>query len=585
MSRDNVLTLAKISDITTRINSEQDLHSLLTVIMDSARELLHTEGASLLLYDEDSGDLIFDIARGDRSQLLAARRIPKGQGIAGQCAENRKPLIVADAQSDARVLKSVDEATGFVTRNLIAVPMMARDRLIGVLESVNTLDGRDFDSRDVRLLTFLSGMAGIAIHNRKLYQDLQGRVEELNCIYEISRTIQQHDTIDELLDSILGAIERVLELERLSLIMEDQQEDGGYHLTRTRGFDIGEGDIRIGPDQGVAGIVLRSGKPLLVRDVQKDLGFTPENASRYKTGSFISVPIMQDDRVIGLLNAADKKNGLPFDQFELKVLSTVGSQLASAYLRIISRRRDSEIKQYKKDLETAAQIQMNSLPEIPGEIAGIRMAARYEACRDVGGDFYDFHYHSDSILSLVMADVSGKGVPAALFMEYSKTLLASNIPIFLHPVRTLEKVNEEIFRGSRMGLFVTAMLIQVERDLARFRIASAGHNHQILYRKSSGDIESLSAGGPPLGAFPNANYKETIVHYEPGDLLILYTDGITEAHNQSFELYGEERLFSLVPEIGSQEPQDVARIIMEEVATFRSGMEPSDDTTLMAVRL
>ena len=136
-----------------------------------------------------------------------------------------------------------------------------------------------------------------------------------------------------------------------------------------------------------------------------------------------------------------------------------------------------------------------------------------------------------------------------------------------------------------MGLFVTAMLIQVERDLSRFRIASAGHNHQILYRKSSGNIESLSAGGPPLGAFPNANYKETIVHYEPGDLLILYTDGITEAHNKEFELYGEERLFSLVPDIGEQEPQDVARRIIEEVATFRDGVEPSDDTTLMAVRL
>jgi serine phosphatase RsbU (regulator of sigma subunit) len=577
------LTLSQISDIVFRINSEQDLESLLTIIMDTARNLLKTQGASLLLYDEETGDLVFDIARGDRSNILASKRVPKGQGIAGECARTKKPIIVNDAQNDPRLLRVIDQTSGFVTKKLIAVPMLARDKLIGVLEAVNTLDGRDFNQKDVKLLMFLSGMAGIAIHNRRLYDELKNRVEELNCIYEISQNIYQYDHIDQLLDGILQAISQVLEVERLSIILKEGKSD--FYVKKTLGFTLEEKDIRIDPEKGVSSIVLKSGEPLLVRDMVKDLGLSQENVVRYKTKSFISVPIKKDQEVIGILNVADKKNGMPFDQFELKVLQTVASQLSSAYQRIEARKREFEIKIYKKDLETAAEIQRNSLPDIPSEIAGMEIAAGYRACRDVGGDFYDFHYHSDNMISLVIADVSGKGVPAALFMEYSKTLLGSFIPRFLHPVKTLQEINEELIRNSRMGLFVTVMLIQIERDLRRIRVASAGHNHQILFRRSIKQIELLSAKGPPLGAIPDAEYKEKIYHYEPGDLLVLYTDGITEAYKENYVQYGEDRLFEMIQKNYEKKPKELVRLIFDDVQNFINGFEMMDDATLMIVRL
>lgn len=577
------LTLSQISDIVFRINSEQDLHSLLTIIMDTARNLLNTQGASLLLYDEDTGDLIFDIARGDRSNILARKRVPAGKGIAGECVKTRKPIIVNDAQNDPRLLRTIDESSGFVTKKLIAVPMLARDKLIGVLEAVNTIDNRDFTNRDIKLLMFLSGMAGIAIHNRRLYDELKNRVEELNCIYEISQTIYQYDQIEPLLDGILKSIAEVLEVERLSIILKEGNSE--FYVKKTLGFSLDDADIRIDPEKSVSSIVLKSGEPLLVKDMVKELGISSINAHRYKTKSFISVPIKKDDDVIGILNVADKKNGLPFDQFELKVLQTVGTQLSSAYQRIEARKREFEIKIYKKDLETAAEIQKNSLPDIPSEIAGMEIAAGYKACRDVGGDFYDFHYHSENMISLVMADVSGKGVPAALFMEYSKTLLGSYIPRFLHPVKTLQEVNEELMRNSRMGLFVTVMLIQIERDLSRIRVASAGHNHQILFRNSLKQIELLSAKGPPLGAIPGAEYKEKIYHFEPNDLLVLYTDGITEAYRENYEQYGEDRLFKLIQENYHRKPKELVQMIFDDVQKFIEGYEMIDDATLMIVRL
>ena len=578
------LTLGQISGIATRINSELDLPILLTVIMDTARELLHTQGASLLLYDPNTEELIFDIARGERSNILARKRIPKGQGLAGECARTRQPMIVNDAQNDPRLMRAIDEASGFVTRKLIAVPMEARGELIGVLEAVNTVDDRDFENRDIKLLTFLSELAGLAIFNRRLYSNLRDRMEELNCIYTISRTLHEHDDLEQLLDAILTAIEEVLDVERLSLVLRENAT-GDYMIRRTRGFSIEENDLRIDPEKGVSSMVLQSGEPLLVRDMKRDLGFSSENADRYKTPSFISVPILMEDHVRGLLNAADKKNGNPFDDFELKVLTTIASQLSSAIQRLDARTREVEIKMYRKDLETAADIQRHSLPVIPGEIAGLQMAAAYEACREVGGDFYDFHYHSDNLISLVMADVSGKGVPAALFMEYSKTLLGAHIPRLIHPVKALTEVNAELIRNSRMGLFVTVMLVQVERDLERLRIASAGHNHQILYRARTGKVELLSSQGPPLGTFEAAVYGEKIYHYEKGDLLVLYTDGISEAQKSNFEQYGEDRLFDLIRRSGDLDVGDIVKAIFADVKNFSEGAEQIDDATVMVVRL
>lgn len=577
------LTLSAINDITTRINSEEEITGLLTTIMDTARQLLDTEAASLLLYDGVSNELVFDIARGRGGGLLARKKVPMGQGIAGLCATSRQPIIVNDAENDPRVLRQFDEAIRFQTRNLIAVPMLARDQLIGVLEVVNANDKRNFMKRDVQLLLYLSNMAALAIRNRRLYEDARDRMEELNCIYEISQNIRLHHDIDSVLDDIMGSIERVLHVERTSVLFRD--EKGGLKLMRTRGFSVKDHDARIDPEEGICGIVLRTGDPLLVRDIEQDLRMLPDKNREYTTKSFIAVPIIEGSRVIGILNAADKKNKEPFDSFELRVLSTIASQLADALTRILSRQREIQIQNYQRDMETAAMIQMNSLPEIPDRVAGLAVAARYEACRDVGGDFYDLVYHSDDRISFLMADVAGKGVPAALFMEYSKTLLAGLIPRHLDPVTTLTHGNRELYRKSKTGIFVTVMLIQIERDLRRFRMASGGHNHQILYRRSTNAIESLSARGFPLGAFPECEYLEKVVDYEPGDLLLLYTDGITEAQNHSFDEFGEERLFSLVRDQAAQEPRVLIEQVFQAVNVFQAGAEPSDDATMMCIRL
>lgn len=576
--------LQQINDITTSINSVQELPTLLTVIMDTARELLVSESSSLLLYDEANDELIFNIVRGPRGEMLARKKMSIQEGIAGSCARDRKPIMVNDAASDERLFKDIDREIEFVTRNLLAVPLLARDRLIGVLEVLNTRDGRNFSRQDLQLLEYLANMAALAIHNRRLYDDLKDRADELGCIFEISQNLNRHDNLETLLDSALESIETTIGATRSSVILRAEEADG-IEIVRLRGFSVADEELRIGTRGSIAGLVMESGDPLLVQDIEKDLKMAAPSPGRYTTGSFISAPIFMKNRTIGLLNVADKANGHSFNAFDFKVLLVVAGQLGDAYGRILSRRRENDLVNLRRDMQTAALIQVNSLPQIPTRIAGLEVATRYEACRDVGGDFYDLIYHSEDRISLVMADVAGKGVPAALFMEYSKTLLAGQVSRNLDPVTTLTRTNNDIYARAAMSIFVTVALIQLERELHRMRISCAGHNLQVLYRCARKEVERIATKGPPLGVFENFEYFEGIVGYDPGDFLVLYTDGITEANNRNYDEFGEERLFEIIRKHDGASPAILIDDIFAEMRRFRGSMEPSDDATMMVIRL
>lgn len=583
--KQSTVSLKRIGAITNRILAEQELDSLLKGIMETAREFLETEGASLLLLDPITGDLVFDVASGTGDEKLTTLRVPAGEGVAGECARDQKIIIINSADDDPRIHRKVDNSIGFHTSRLMAVPLIATDELIGVLEVVNTKDGRDFGPRDARLLKYLADLAALAIRDTRRMQALQSRVEELRCVYEISESIRFHQDLDSMLQDVLESVCRVLGVRRLSVALKREGETS-LILEKTMGFTVSPEEKWIDPEKGVIGLVYRTGKALMIQNSERDLPFVPEFSDRYETSSFLSVPIAQEKEILGVFSVADRLDGRPFDQFELQVVSTVASRLGDALVRLEAHRKAKEIEDYRRDIRMAAQIQKNSLPLIPDRIAGIPVATHYEACREVGGDFYDVHYHTDNRISFVIADVSGKGVPAALFMEYSKTLLASQIPRNLDPVTTLKRTNREILANSRMGLFVTVMILQLEREYKRIRIGSAGHNRQVLYRQATGEIEILSTKGPPLGLFENAEYHELLLGYEPGDSLYLYTDGILETEeSESGEFWGDERFFAFVKENASLAPQEFTEKLFETLDAFRGQRDFSDDVTFLTLKL
>jgi serine phosphatase RsbU (regulator of sigma subunit) len=235
------------------------------------------------------------------------------------------------------------------------------------------------------------------------------------------------------------------------------------------------------------------------------------------------------------------------------------------------------------ELTIGRQIQRSLLPGRFPEVPGWRFAADYEPAREVGGDLYDvfkLRGDRDDVVVLLIADVTGKGVPAALLMADTKALLHAAADNASGPADALTRVNRILALERRSSLFVTASLAQVDVSTGSVRIASAGHEAPMLVR-TDGRIDTLDASGFILGMFGDAGYEESAGSIGPGDTALLYTDGVTEARNPAGAFYGEPRLRALLAGLAGATADDVRRVVVEDVAGFRAGADAHDDLTIL----
>ncbi len=243
------------------------------------------------------------------------------------------------------------------------------------------------------------------------------------------------------------------------------------------------------------------------------------------------------------------------------------------------------------ELTIGRQIQRSLLPGRFPEVPGWRFAADYEPAREVGGDLYDVFKlrgdrddasSRDDVVVLLIADVTGKGVPAALLMADTKALLHAAADNATGPGDALMRVNRILALERRSSLFVTASLAQVDVRTGNVRIANAGHEAPLVIR-TDGRIESLDASGFILGMFGDAGYQESVGSIGPGETALLYTDGVTEARNPDGAFYGEPRLRALLGGLAGATADDVRRALVEDVTEFRAGADAHDDLTILVV--
>jgi len=247
----------------------------------------------------------------------------------------------------------------------------------------------------------------------------------------------------------------------------------------------------------------------------------------------------------------------------------------------------AERQRMESELGIAREIQMNILPRSseqgPGH-RGYELDARIEPAREVGGDFYDFFPVDEQRLCFVVADVSGKGVPAALFMAMSMTLLKAAAREGAPPEEVLAKVNDELSRDNDVNMFVTVFCGILDTSTGEVMFVNAGHNPP-LHMRPSGEASYLkTVNGLALGVMEGAPYRRETLSLAPGEALFIYTDGVTEAMNPAEELFGDDRLQSEIASLAGLRPHEVTGAIMEKVAGFAAGAPQSDDITVMFLR-
>jgi len=565
-------------DIMKKINSSINLRGLLNIIIDSAKTLINSEGASFIIYDKQCDDLVFDLVLSDKGEILQGKRIKIGEGIAGIVAQEKKPQIINDVRNSDSFSPIMDELSGFVTKNICAVPITIQDTLLGVIEVVNSKNEGGFTEEDIKMLQYLSDATAIAINKHELLSSLKNRVAELTCIYEISQSIYFTFDIDSLLKRILNAVNRVIKAEKCSFVILDDNSNRVKHFVSTTGEHH-----HIDLENSLMTHVIKTGDPLLVFNAEKDFTFssTTGDGKKYQSNSFICVPMKLRDRIIGVLNVTDKPKGITFDSFDLRVLSTVANQVAETYDNILHEKKSIENDKLQKELEIASNIQKMFLSPIPQstkyEIGAFTIAASI-----VGGDFYECSVLNENLLALSMGDVSGKGVPAALYMNGIRNSIRYEAFHYSNPKQMVETINQWAYNESKNGMFCTMAQTYIDHEKNSITFYSAGHNDQLFYQKRDDIFISINGKGKPLGINAKEIFEPIELFYHSGDMLILFTDGLIDEFADN--IYTEESLIHLIQENNEKSAKEITSIVKENISQASAQGLQLDDSTLLIIK-
>jgi serine phosphatase RsbU (regulator of sigma subunit)/anti-sigma regulatory factor (Ser/Thr protein kinase) len=301
-----------------------------------------------------------------------------------------------------------------------------------------------------------------------------------------------------------------------------------------------------------------------------------------KAGVSLVVPLISGGELVGTLNLGPRLSDQQYSTDDKRLLDSLAAQAAPALqVAQLVRRQATEAasrERIEQELRVAQLIQQNFLPRRLPELDGWQLDAYYKPAREVGGDFYDFFELPDGQIGVVVGDVTDKGVPAAMVMAAARSLLRATAARIVSPGETLREVNELLCPDIPEKMFVTCLYGVFDPASGRFRFANAGHN--LPYARTEGSAVELRATGMPLGLLPGMTYEENEAVIAPGDSLLLYSDGVTEAHSVAREMYGRPRLAELVAG-----EEDLIEGLLSSLERFTTaGWEQEDDITLVTLR-
>lgn len=339
--------------------------------------------------------------------------------------------------------------------------------------------------------------------------------------------------------------------------------------------------------EGFIGWVGRTGQPLLVRDFVAEAGVlpaVPHYSSADPPRSAVFVPLLAGDRPIGVM-AIQSYQRAAYSQDHLRLLTSMANQAAAAISNARLQAEADAKRLLDQELELARQIQASLLPECCPDVPGYDLAAEWRSALQVGGDLYDFFPLSGGKWGLLIGDVSGKGVPAALFMALSRSLIRSAVIGAVSPAAGLRQANGWILDDTSSGLFLTAFYGVLDLAANRIVYVNCGHLPALLVRADGSGPEWLKAPGTALGIIRDVALEERSASMAPGDTLVLYTDGVTEAQDAAGEFFGAERLAASTAEGPALENAGrVVESLLRGLADFVGGAPQSDDITIVALR-
>ena len=425
---------------------------------------------------------------------------------------------------------------------------------------------------------------------RNMLQDLQTQVERLTLLQEINQAFHSSIELDELLPTIFKEVIEAMGAEGGSIwLLDPSSEDLECRIAAGGGGEKLRGSrLRLG--EGLAGWVALHQQPTTVDDVQKDDRWARHvgDAKRldFATTSLISAPLVVKGESLGAINVVNKIGAEGFTPDDLELLTSLANNAALVIKNAQLVEEVKEAERVARDMEIAANIQKSLLPAHPPQIEGVELAGRCIPAKNVGGDYFDYFLMDDDKLGILIADVSGHNVGSALVMAMTRQALRFESVHQTSVAEVLAATNRAMYADlSNAGLLITTFYASYGLAMRVLAWANGGHNPPLLWRAREQDVLWLDADGMLVGILHDVEYEERQMTLDPGDILLLYTDGITEARNEAGEMYGEDRLSQLVRANAHLSAQELLDRIYETVREWGRNVVQYDDVTAVVMKV
>src|SRR5215471_6647025 len=572
-------TLTTLFDLGRQVTAVLDLDELLAQIPTLIGRLIEFDAFAVYLLDERRAELrvAYSIGYPERPEPA---RLTLDKGLVGAAVKSQMPLLVNDVAADPRYVGLVP---GMAAE--LVVPLLYKKRPIGAL-NVLSHHKDEFTPADVDLVRQFGAHVAVGIVNAKLFERSRSDAEAFETLAEIGRDVAAVLDLDELFTRIAQLMRRVIDYRTFGIwLLNDDRGDLEIKLAVQYGEKVDVPRVSLG--EGLVGYAALHKEAVLVPDVSQDPRYINVVAD---VRSELAIPMLLKDRCIGVLDLESPELDA-FTKRDVEILTLLASQAAVAIenARLYETVRDNEVR-LEKELQFAQRVQAALLPVgLPKRMKGVDVAASFAPARELGGDFHDFLSPEANTLAVAVGDVSGKGVPAALYSVFAAELVRGRtfrrrfLPDRSGPASVLSSVNTILHQRQLEEYYCT--LCYAFFDLKRRNLTLSNSGLPYPIRATADEVTQIELPGVPLGSFAGSTYDELTIALHAGDTFVFCSDGVFEAMNADGEEFGADRLIDVVGASRQLDAKGVVSAIVSAVDAFRDGTTPNDDMTVVVVKI
>lgn len=586
-----------LREVAVLLSANASLDQVLDAILTELERNLPSDISAIWLLDDET--IYCAAVHGARASdlELARQNFAEADTMLAAALLSRQPFIrkPSDPCGPSALSAGFDS-----DHSAIAVPLRIGDQSVGILTLAHHTPGRYGHEAQAMATTFAS-YAAVAIENARLYDAAQEQAYASAALLQVAQAVVSLSELDDILSTIVRIMPILVGVER-SAIYAYNAETG--LLRPAQSYGIPE-EVRplvwrtLQWDEfPLLAAALESGEMAMCEEAHRGpeswfeiypcLPHEVEELTYSEERLLIALPLIVKGEIFGVMLAEEAIGGRRFRARRLEILNGIAQQVALSIQNDLFQREMVARERLETEIQLARQIQQTFIPENLPSLPHWDLAARWRTARQVGGDFYDVFELPDKKLGLFIADVADKGVPAAMFMALTRTLVRAAVLQTESPAQALRQVNDLLYPDAQQGMFVTAVYGVLDSQTGRFTYANAGHNPPLWIKypltRPVPEIERLTRTGMALGVDIGFEMTESSLELAPGDVLLFYTDGITEAFSPTGEIFGEDRLYTLLNYLAPASAADVLEAVDTAVVSFIAEAPVSDDITLIVVK-